>query len=142
MTETPTPAARLEEHTSLYERRAYVAWNVALRTAMADDPAASAARRAFLAQVTDPDEPRVPLDAARFAAEAAGPVDSRDIADAVLAATARLAPAQRAALALAELAEAGSDEVARALGIEPATEQELRRRAYEQLGTLLGTSAA
>jgi hypothetical protein len=138
----PAPAARLEELTSLYERRAYVAWNVALRAALAEDRAAAAARRAFLAQVTAPDESRVPGDAARLAAQEAGAVDPRDIEEPVLAATARLAPAQRAALALSELADASSDQVAAALGIEPRTERSLRERAYQELGTLLGQSAA
>src|SRR5688500_17750496 len=96
----PTPAARLEELTSLYERQAYVAWNVALRTTIAENSARNAARRAFLGQVTEQDEPRVAIDTARFAAEEAAPVDPRGVEDPVLAATARLAPVQRAALAV------------------------------------------
>jgi hypothetical protein len=138
---TNTPAQRLEQLTSLYERQAYVAWNVALRTALAEDPAADAARRAFLAQVSAPDEARVPFDAARLAAEGATPVDPRGVEDTVLAATARLAPAQRAMLALTALADASGAQVASTLGIDVAAEQELRSRAYEQLGALLGVSA-
>jgi hypothetical protein len=135
-----TPTARLEELTSLYERQAYVAWNVALRTAISEAHAAGAARRAFLSQVAQPDEPRAALDAARFAADSAPAVDSRDIEDPVLAATAQLAPAQRAALALDELAGAPGTRIAAALGIDAAAESEVRARAHEQLASLLGVS--
>ena len=138
----PTPAARLEELTSLYERQAYLVWNVALRTALAQEPARAAARRAFLGQVRAPDESRAAQDSARLAVQDAAAVDSRGIEDPVLAATARLAPVQRAVLALTVLADVSSSQVAATLGIEPRVEQQLRDRAYEQLGTLLGQSDA
>jgi DNA-directed RNA polymerase specialized sigma24 family protein len=136
-----TPTERLEALTSLYERQAYLAWNVALRTALADDRASGAARRAFLAQVTDPDEPRVACDAARFAAEGPSATDSRQIEEPVRAASARLAPAQRAVLALTTLAEASPERAGAALGIDAGAVSELARRGYEELGVLLGTSA-
>jgi hypothetical protein len=135
-----TPVARLEALTSLYERHAYVSWNVAFRTALEPNAAAAAARRAFLGQVTHPDESRLSLDTARWAAEGAAPVDSRAISDPVLSAAARLAPPQRAALAVAALTDIDGPHVAEAFGIEPAVEEELRARGCEQLGTLLGVS--
>lgn len=137
----PTPAERLEQLTSLYERQAYTVWNVAWRTTLSEEKASAAARRAFLAQVTAPDERRVPLDSARHAAEAATRPDPREVDDQVLSATARLAPVQRAVLALSALTRVEGAEVAAVLGIEPAMEADLRRRGYEELAALLDMSA-
>ena len=133
-----TPAARLDELTRLYERHAYVAWNVALRTTLDDDAAAVAARRAFAAQVTHPDEDRLALDTGRLAIDAAGGVDSRGVEHPVLAATVHLAAVQRAVLALAELTDVRPAEVAATLGIDTERERQLREGAYHQLGALLG----
>ena len=135
-----TPAARLDELTRVYERHAYVVWNVALRTTLDEDTSGDAARRAFAAQVPHPDEGRLPLDAARLAVDAATGVDARGVEDPVLAATAHLAAVQRAVLALAELTDMPHAEVAANLGIEPEREQQLRDGAYEQLGVLLGVA--
>jgi hypothetical protein len=135
-----TPAERLEQLTSLYERQAYVVWNVAWRTALSEDAAGGSAQRAFLAQVTAPDEKRAALDAARHAAESGSRPDPREIDDPVLAATASLAPVQRAVLAVSALADVESEHTAAALGIDAAMEADLRQRSYEQLATLLGTS--
>jgi hypothetical protein len=136
---TATPAARLEELTSLYERQAYVAWNIALRTALTEDGAAGAVRRAFLAQVNVQDEPRVALDSARLAAEPAPSIDPSAIESPLLAATAALAAAQRAALALNVLDGASADRVGAALGIDALRAEELLRRAREELAKLLAT---
>ena len=133
----PTPAERLEHLTSLYERQAYLAWNVSLRTALDHRGALEAARRAFLQQVESPDESRLAAETARLAAELSEPVDPRSLDDPVLAASARLAPAQRCVLALGTLA---GD--ARAFGLDESAEQEVRRRALEQLATLLDLPAA
>lgn len=135
-----TPAARLDELTRVYERHAYVVWNVALRTTLDENTSGDAARRAFAAQVPHPDEGRLPLDAARLAVDAATGVDARGVEDPVLAATAHLAAVQRAVLALAELTDMPHAEVAAKLGIEPEREQQLRDGAYEQLGVLLGVA--
>ena len=137
-----TPAARLDELTQLYERNAYVVWNVALRTALNDGAADGAARRAFAAQVPHPDEGRLALDAARLAVDAASGIDARGVADPVLAATGHLATVQRAVLALGELTDMPHAEVAAKLGIESEREQQLHDGAYEQLGVLLGTTGA
>ena len=137
-----TPAARLDELTRVYERHAYVVWNVALRTALNDGAAGDAARRAFTAQVPHPDEGRLPLDAARFAVDSAAGVDARGVEHSVLAATAHLAAVQRAVLALADLTDTPHAEVAAKLGIESEREQQLRDGAYEQLGVLLGITGA
>ena len=133
----PIPAEQLEQLTSLYERQAYVVWNVSLRTTLARGPALDAARRAFLGQVDAPDEPRLAADAARLAAELSEPVDPRLLDDPVLAASACLAPAQRAVFALGTLAGGTG-----AFGLDESAEQEVRRRGLEQLATLLAVSAA
>ncbi len=135
-----TPAARLDELTRVYERHAYVVWNVAMRTTLDDGAAGDAARRAFAAQVPHPDEDRLPLDAARLAVDAASGVDARGVEHPVLAATAHLAAVQRTMLALAELTDLPHAEVAAKLGIESEREQQLRDGAYEQLGVLLGVA--
>ena len=137
-----TPAARLDELTRLYERHAYVVWNIALRTTLDDEAARAGARRAFTAQVSYPDEGRLALDAGRHAVDAAGGVDARTVEDPLLAATTHLAAVQRAVLALAELTDVPPSEVAAQLGIEVERERELRDRAYEQLGLLLGVTEA
>jgi hypothetical protein len=136
-----TPAARLEQLTSQYERQAYVVWNVALRIGLTPERARDAARRAFLAQVTAGDEARTALDAARLAVEGAQPVDPRSIDDPVLAASAGLAPVQRAALALPALADAVAGQVATAFGITESAAHEVRAGALSQLGTLLAVPA-
>src|SRR5687767_3801026 len=128
-----TPAARLEQLTSLYERHAYVVWNIALRTAIDETAATAAAHRAFLAQVAAPDQARLAGAAARLSAEAAPAVDPRGIDDQVLAAAAGLAPAQRAALAMGALADASSEQMAAALGLEASAGAELEERTFEQL---------
>ena len=135
-----TPAARLDELTRLYERHAYVVWNVALRTALDDGAASAAARRAFVAQVPYPDQGRLALDTARLAVDAAAGVDARGVDDPVLAATAHLAAVQRAVLALTELTDVRASEVAATLGIDSERERQLRDGAYEQLGLLLGVA--
>ena len=135
----PTPTERLEQLTSLYERHAYVVWNVALRTAMDRERAMEAARRAFIGQVAAPDEARLAPEAGRFAAEASQPVDTRSVEDPVLAATARLAAVQRAVLALDALS---GGEHAGAFGLDAPTEQDVRRRASEQLAMLLSLQPA
>jgi hypothetical protein len=124
----------------MYERHAYVLWNVALRTALDDEAAGSAARRAFAAQVTHPDESRLAVDTARLAVDAAGGVDARGVEQPVLAATAHLAAVQRAVLALAELTDVPPREVAAKLGIDSERERQLRERAFEQLGLLLAVA--
>lgn len=133
----PTPAERLEQLTSLYERQAYVVWNVSRRTTLEGDRAVDAARRAFLGQVEAPDESRLAADAARLAAEQSQPVDPRALDDPTLAASAHLAPVQRAVFALSALAGGAG-----AFGLDESAEQEVRRRGLEQLATLLGVSAA
>lgn len=137
-----TPAARLDDLTRLYERHAYIVWNVALRTTLDDDAARSVARRAFVAQVAYPDESRLALDAAHLAVDAASGVDARDVEHAVLAATAHLAAVQRAVLALSELTDVPPRAVAEKLGIDPELERQLHDGAYEQLRVLLGVTDA
>jgi len=130
-------ARRLEELTALYERRAYLTYNVAARVAGAGDAALRAASRAVLAQVAELDEDRLALDAARFGVEEAQAADPRAIASPVLSANARLTPPERAALALEALAEADAAASGEALGLDASAAADLLARAHTNLATLL-----
>jgi hypothetical protein len=135
-------AARLEQLTALYERCAYLVYNVAARVAV--DPGASqtAARRAVLAQVADTEEERLAADVARLGIEEAVAVDPRALGEPVLSANARLSPPERAVLALWLLAEASDELAGSALGLDTPAVEELRGRALQNLATLLRVDAA
>jgi len=109
---------RTRELTARYERHAYLVYNIALRTTCEEEPAALAAERAFL---TAADDEALVGAAARAALEEAPAQPACDGAGdeqaaALLRATSALAPVERAALALTDLAEASAGEVAEGAG--------------------------
>lgn len=139
---------RTRDFSAMYERNAYVVYNVALRVCCEQQLAIDASKAAFLSRVAA-NEPEETLTAAvvsqslAFAGDATTPSGAADPQDArLLEATSKLAPPQRAALALSSLADAGVVELATLLGLSIEAASRLGERALAQLGALLGTDAA
>jgi hypothetical protein len=135
---------RVRAFTAFYEQHAYLAYNLALRITCAGDAAGRAVQRGFLRQVEDRPAGLVAavaeaaLQEAPAAPEAAAAGDSE--AQALLSAISRLAPAERAALALADLAHAGADGIGEALGLPGEQAGKLLERSREAFATALGLS--
>lgn len=123
----------LQELTSLYERNAYLVYNVALRTTLEPEAADRAAGRTFLGQVNQIEERRLPTDAARFAIEGAPSIEIAAIEDPLERAVARLSPRERAALALAALTGASAANMEPALQVSEAAAESLLARATADL---------
>lgn len=133
-----------------YERHAYLVYNLALRTTCERDAAMTAAEQAFLSATTGPADEATLAKAAVTAALAtarrrpqpsgAGAPEAEEL----LATTAALQPAERAALAVSTLAEAGNSAVAECLGLAPAAAGRMLAGAVEHLTARLGkdTNAA
>jgi len=135
---------RVRAFTAFYEQHAYLAYNLALRITCAGETAGRAVQRGFLRQVEDRpaglvaavaeaalQEPPVAPDAA-----AAGDAE----AQALLSAISQLAPAERAALALSDLAHAGASGIGEALGLPGEQAAKLLERSREAFATALGLS--
>ena len=137
---------RVRELTGLYERHAYLIYNLALRTTCEREAAIQAAQRGFLDEaVRGGEEAR--LVAATIAvslAEARGRPDPHGAGDpeaeAMLAAVASLEPAERAALALHSLAGSGPREVGQTIGIGEPAALELLERAHQRFAEALGVA--
>lgn len=134
-------AARVEELTSLYEQKAYLIYNVALRVTLDSASAQNAARRGFVAQAAAGAPEGLAPNIARLAVDEAGAAKGTPSDDPVLSATAGLSASERAALALTVLADTGPDAIATALGIDAAAAEQLRTRAFENLAAALELSA-
>lgn len=135
---------RIRAFTSFYEQHAYLAHNLALRIACAQAAAESAVQRGFLRQVGD--RPAGLLAATVEAAmqEAVATADAGAAGDpeaqALLNAISTLPPAERAALALADLADADAEGIGEALGVPAAQAGQLLDRGRDAFATALGVS--
>ncbi|MDX6651016.1 MAG: hypothetical protein QOJ97_2967 [Solirubrobacteraceae bacterium] len=135
---------RVRAFTAFYEQHAYLAYNLALRITCSPEAAGSAVQRGFLRQVEDRPAGLVAAtaEAALQEAPAAPDVSAAGDPDAqtLLAAISKLAPAERAALALADLAHAGPDGIGEALGVPREQAANLLERSREAFATALGLS--
>jgi uncharacterized membrane protein YgcG/DNA-directed RNA polymerase specialized sigma24 family protein len=124
------------EFAGVYERNAYLVYNLALRIALDADAAIDAAQAAFLACMSSPDPDadlpevtvRRALSSARHSPslQAAGEAE----AQAMLSANAELVGTERAAIALIGLGGSGAPEVARVLDMPSDAAQGLIARAW------------
>jgi DNA-directed RNA polymerase specialized sigma24 family protein len=143
-------AAALQERTraftSFYEQHAYLAYNLALRIACAAAPAANAVQTAFLRQLEDRPDGLVPATVTAALRDAASPVEPEVAggpeSQALLQAISQLAPAERAALAMADLANAGPEEIGETIGVPGDQATNLLRRAREAFAAAAGLSPA
>jgi hypothetical protein len=140
MTDQALLTDRLQELTSLYERNAYLVYNVARRTAVDPEAARRAARRAFMGQVAAIDEDRLATDAARVAIEEAPALNGTVFEDPVEGANAKLPPVARAALALTALRDAEVTDLAAVLGLSESAASDVLGRANDSLAVQLRTS--
>ncbi len=135
---------RIRAFTSFYEQHAYLAYNLALRIACAHAPAAEAVQRAFLSQIEEnpaglaASTVEAALRAGSDVPEPQAAGDPR--AQSLLAAASALAPAERAALALADLTHAGPDGIGQALGLPVDQAGKLLTRSREAFASKLGLS--
>jgi len=133
---------RVRSFTAFYEQHAYLAYNLALRITCEPEGASSAVQRGFLAQLDEPPPGLVAaiagaaLDEAGSNPEPSGAGDAE--AETLLGVVATLAPAERAALALADLAHAGPDAVGQALGVGGDQAAKLLHRGREGFAARLG----
>src|SRR5436190_10875881 len=129
--------AELQQRTrwlqSLYERHAYLVYNLALCITCAPEPARAAAEQAFMGQL-DASEDELTTATARAALgnarghRASGGAGGPD-EDELLHAMATLTPSERAALALADLDGADPDAIASALKVDSSQAATLLERA-------------
>jgi hypothetical protein len=135
---------RIRAFTSFYEQHAYLAYNLALRITCAPEPAAKAVQIAFLRQLDDSPSGLVTGTvgaALREFVERPEPGAAGDAqAQALLVAISTLAPAERAALAMADLAHAGADEIGEALGLPGDQAAKLVHRCRDAFATATGLS--
>jgi hypothetical protein len=133
---------------ALYERNAYLVYNLSLRIACDRAVAIESARGAFLSALAAqaPEEGLVDT-AVRQALAVAGdrpaaPNGAGDAeAEAMLAATARLTPPERAALALTGLTDADAAAIATTLNVSDHVAESIVERAFAALGSELGTQS-
>jgi DNA-directed RNA polymerase specialized sigma24 family protein len=134
------------EYAKLYERHAYRVYNLALRTACSREGAIRAAEEAFLTQVArTAAEHELIRAAAKFGireADGEGAVAGAGGAEAetLLRATARLPAPERAALALAHLTGAATQEIGAVLELTEEAAASVLTRAYESLAAALSIS--
>jgi hypothetical protein len=135
---------RVRAFTAFYEQHAYLAYNLALRITCAQEAAGRAVQRGFLRQVEHRPAGLVAATAEAALQEAAAVPDATAAGDpeaqALLTAISKLAPAERAALALADLAHAGSTGIGEALGVPGEQAGKLLERSREAFATALGLS--
>lgn len=137
--------AQLAELTRLYEARAYVIYNIGLRTTGESKRAMAAAEAAFLGLATGGfDESGLLPRVVRAAiAESARKVKPEGVADedlALLRTTLKLAPPERAALALATLAESDVAEIGQILGVGEDAAATLQDRAQAEFAAHHGVA--
>lgn len=127
----------------LYEKNAYLVYNLALRITCEEEIAKKATERAFMAKATPPELEADMAQAVLPEALRRAPEEPKSGGeDEMLAAVASLPPRQRAALALYALGSAGPPEIAKALDIGKDEANELLAKAREGLGAKLSKSAA
>jgi hypothetical protein len=133
---------RIRAFTAFYEQHAYLAYNLALRITCESRAAGRAVEHAFLKQL---DEHPAGLVAGTVEAalrqvparpDPSGAGDPE--AQALLSAMSGLAPTERAAIALADLASAGPEGIGDALGLPRDQAAKLLHRGREALGAALG----
>lgn len=137
---------RTREFTALYEREAYVVYNLALRIACEPGPALTAASRAFLSVARAPDD-RAALVAkvveAALAEAPPHPVPSGagdPDAQGLLGASAAIGAPDRAALALESLHAPDTVVIAEVIGVLPDAAAQLLERARASLAAATGRS--
>lgn len=143
-------SARLQERirafTSFYEEHAYLAYNLALRIVCVPELAMSAVQAGFLAQLQDRPAGLVAAVVDEALHEASSDVDPSGAGDVeaqrLMSAIAALAPAERAAVALADLTQAGPEAIAPTLDLEPDSASKLLHRAREGFAARLGLPRA
>jgi DNA-directed RNA polymerase specialized sigma24 family protein len=134
------------EYAKLYERHAYRVYNLALRTACSREGAIKAAEEAFLTQVARTGaEGDLLRAAAKFAireSDGDGAVAGAGgaEAEALLRATSRLPAPERAALALANLTGAATQEIGAVLELTDDAAGGVLTRAYEGLAAAMSVS--
>lgn len=137
---------RVRDFIAFYEQHAYLAYNLALRITCDAETASVAVQRAFLSQLDESPSGLLAGTVQAAVAEASPRPDTRAAGDAearrLMDSAAELAPAERAALGLADLAQVGPDEVGKALGLPSDQAAKLLQRAREGFGAGLGLSAA
>jgi hypothetical protein len=137
---------RIRAFTSFYEQHAYLAYNLALRIACEPESAMRAVGRGFLSQVSERPVGLVPATvnaALKDAPSKPTPAGGGDAeAERMLAAVAELAAPERAALALADLADAGPDAIGAALGLDADQASKLLHRGREGFAARLGLPRA
>lgn len=135
----------LEQLTRLYEQYAYRVYNLALRITCDRVAAGRAAERAFLAQMTAEEAAPAPIAAAVAMGLSEAPAEPEQPAAGpeagVHSAAGSLPPAERAALALSALEEAGPAEIAAALGVGEPSAAGILERAGSGLARRLGAES-
>ncbi|HEX2015805.1 MAG TPA: hypothetical protein VGN69_03845 [Solirubrobacteraceae bacterium] len=135
---------RSKQFSAAYEAHAYVVYNLALRICCDEAQALECAQQAFLSRVAADDlgeglDVAAVAAALAVAAENPAPSGAGDAeAQQMLAATARLSPPQRAALAVLGLTEASVESLASMLSLAPDAAARLHERALSELGAILG----
>jgi hypothetical protein len=144
---TATLQRATREFTELYERKAYVTYNLTLRITCDRARAVAAASSSFLNAATTPDGEAGLVKTATsqaLALTATGRPEPNGAGDAeaqaMLEATAGLAPPERAALALQGLVEAGPPEIAAAMNLTEHAATTVLSRSFERLAAALGKS--
>ena len=137
---------RVRGFTSFYEQHAYLAYNLALRVTGASQPAMHATQRGFLRELAGSEDGLVASTVQAALEEARAEPDPSEAGDAeaqrLLSAMAALAPAERAAVAVADLAHGGPETIADVLGIPAEQATKLLHRGREGLAERLGVSRA
>jgi DNA-directed RNA polymerase specialized sigma24 family protein len=133
---------RIRAFTAFYEQHAYLAYNLALRITCQPEPAVQAVQGAFLSQLEDRPAGLLPATVAAALHEASRHPEpggaGEPEAQRLMAAMAELAPPERAALSLADLAHAGPDGIGAALNLDVDQAGKLLHRGREAFGARLG----
>jgi hypothetical protein len=142
---TATLQRATREFTELYERKAYVTYNLTLRITCDRQRAIAATSSSFLTAATSPNGETGLVKTATsqaLALTATGKPEPNGAGDAeaqaMLEATASLTPPDRAALALHGLVDAGPPEIAAAMNLTEHAATTVLTRAFERLAGALG----
>jgi hypothetical protein len=136
---------RVRAFTAFYEANAYLAYNLALRVACADACARRAVHVGFLRQLDDRPAGLAASTAEAAVREAAPTADAAAAGDpasqTLLGAMGSLAPTERAAVSLADLADGDAELVGAALGLPAEQAGALLERARASFAAALGCDA-
>lgn len=127
---------RVADFVKLYEARAFLVYNVALRITCEAKPATAAAEAAFVGQAAHGASeatllPALVVSALGHAKRKPKPNGAGDAEMRLMRVDAELPPTERAALALSQLADMDTSEIAALLHVDPAAGAQLLDRAME-----------